>query len=895
MFRNRNLNRNRNLLWPAWHGAEEKDYDYDYDYDSEASHRDAKDKHAMSYRLQPIVCSLLLGLLAGTPPLLRADEPSIEISVNRDRIYLGESFILNVKVAGGDQRQAPEIPDLHRCRVRVLGSQDISNYSITIINGRMQRQGFSGRVYALELTPEEAGTFRAGTVTARAGGKVLTGIIPEVTVTGVTRQEIVSIGVTASRSAVLVDEPFDITLNVRIRCLSGNYASTEPLFPNAPPVLTVPYLDTPQIDGLKGPDIGALLQSALAQPNQPGLAINNQTVQDGFFSQRLAAFLLHKQPITTNGIAYLEYRLQISYTPAQEGAYTFGPVVFKGQVPVTVDDRGQASGTEVFAVGPAVTVRVIPPPEESRPESYVGAIGSNLMVQATLDAQTCNVGDPLTLTLILSGPVSMGNVVPPHLSLQTNLLERFEIYDDSVKTVKKDTGREYAYTIRPRQAGSMELPPIAVSYYDVNARAYRTAFTEPLPIKVRPSMEVTASQIIGTMTSPVSHATRTTPELDLAPAGLSLDPRGARPASLWGSTPLMLALLGTGPVIFAGMLTGAWAWRRRAAHRQSRRVRSARRHAERSLRQLSSAHIAPAPCHLLLCATLRTFLRDRLSVPAAALTPADMAALLRQHGATPERAEEFRLLMERHFNCGYGTPDAPPAAQEINAACGILTALDRELARPAASGTGPATGLVRLLPWLLAGWALQSPLSALALTLDESEFVWNEANTALASARGPRDTLAAAEQYQRLVDAGVRNAPLFFNQGTAFLLAGRYEDAIRILARAERYAGHRSDITRNLQIARARKAGLKTRVTLWERVLLFWHYRLPAELRFRLAAVGFSALWLALALRQARRKGAARWLMAVALLLLMLFGSSAVTTLVQEHSARRPVFTMTGP
>jgi hypothetical protein len=861
----------------------------------------------MSYRLQPIVYSLLLGLLTGLPAL-RADEPSIEVTVSRDRIYLGESFILRVKVAGADERQAPDTSALRRCRVKPLGSQGISNYSIVIINGRMQRQGFSGRVFDYELTPEEAGTLQAGPVTVRVGGRILSGSIPTVTVTGISRQDIVAISVTASRQAVLVDEPFDITLNVRLRRLPGNYAATEPIFPAAPPVLSVPFLDAREIDGLKGPDLAALLRAKLARPNQPGLAINNYTVQNdpfdfgGFFGgndpfgSRPAVFLLDQHSVVEKGVACVEYRLTLSYTPVQEGTYTFGPVVFKGQVPVSVDDRGQASGTEVFAVGPAVTVRVIPPPEENRPDSYVGAIGSNLAVQAALDAQTCNVGDPLTLTLTLTGPVSMGNVSPPRLSLQTNLLERFEVYDDSVKTIKREAGREYAYTLRPRQAGSMELPPIAVSYYDVSARAYRTAFTDPLPIKVRPAAEITAAQIIGNVTGPVPRAARTAPEFELVPAGLRLDPSGARPASLWGSTPLMLALLTTGPVVLAGVGLASWVWRRRAARRKYRRIRSACRRAERSLRLCAGARLAPAQRHAHLCAALREFVCDRLAVPAAALTPDDMTGLLRRHRATAEHAEQFRRLMERHFNCSYGTTDAPPLTEaEIEDACRLVATLDGELARPDASSSAPGANMARLLCWLLAGSALYGPLSASALTPDESDFVWNEATTALASAQGPRDYLAAAEQYQRLVDAGVRNASLFFNQGTAFLLAGRYDDAMGVLARAERYAGSQSDITRNLQVARARKAGLKTRVTLWERVLLFWHYRLPAETRCRLAAVGFCALWLSLAFRQARRRSAAQGLMAFALVLLILFGSSAVTTLVQENAARRPVFAKMAP
>ena len=165
----------------------------------------------------------------------------------------------------------------------------------------------------------------------------------------------------------------------------------------------------------------------------------------------------------------------------------------------------------------------------------------------------------------------------------------------------------------------------------------------------------------------------------------------------------------------------------------------------------------------------------------------------------------------------------------------------------------------------------------------------------MTSARTPADYVAAADEYQKLIDLGVRNAPLFYNQGTAFLQAGRYDDALRILARAECYGGAQPDVTRNLQIARARKAGLKTRVTLWDRVLLFWHYRLPADTRILVAAAGFSLWWLGLALRVLRRPTAARRIMTVAVLVLIAFGSSAVTTLLQEQSARRPVFANAKP
>lgn len=831
-----------------------------------------------------------------------AATPGLEVTANRNRLYLGESLVLNVKVTGADRTTEPDLSQVRRCRIKLLGSQDVSNYSIVIVNGRMQREGFSGRIYAYEVTPEEAGTFLIGPIMLKAGGLSVSADGPEVTVTGISRQDRVGISVEASRTAVLVDEPFDITLRVRIRRLAGRYADTEPLFPANPPVLTVPYLDAQEIQGLKGPDLAQILRSRLAGRNQPGLAINNYTVNnDPFdfanflgggdpFAKRAAVFVLDKKAVTENGQPFIEYSVVVSYSPVEEGTYTFGPVVFKGQVPVDVDDRGQASGMEIFAVGPAVTVRVVPPPESGRPDSYVGALGSNLTVQAALDAQTCNVGDPLTLTLTLDGDVQARNLFPPRLSLQTNLVERFEVYDDSVKTIKRERGRQYAYTLRPRQAGTTELPPVEVSYYDVAERGYRTVRTAPIPLKIRQAAEVTASQIIGNVTGPVARASATAAAADLTPAGMRQDPSGAVPATAWGSGPLVLGVLAAGPTVFV-CVAGLAAWRRhREQRRRVRRARSALRHALRDWQAAPAAGAAPQARHAHRCATLRRYVADRAGVAAVAMTPAEAAALLSRNGARPESVRAFEALMERHFNGAYGTAESwQDTPADTATACGLLEALDREL--PAAERLRPiASNLALWVPWLTMGSLLGAPLQAKAVTADEASFLWNEANTQLAAARAPRDYAAAAEAYQRMIDAGIRNAPLFYNQGTAFLLAGRHDDAIRVLARAERYAGIQADIARNLQIAKARKAGLKTRVMLWDRVLIFWHYRLPAPTRVLLGAIGFCALWVGMALRLLHWRTTARWVVAAGVLLLVLFGSSALTTLVQEQSARRPVF-----
>ncbi len=583
----------------------------------------------------------------------RADEPSLQVTVNRSQIYSGESLLMDVRV-GNAADATPELGAVTGCVLRALGSQDVSQYSMTYINGRMQQVGFSGRVYRYEVTPNQAGRFIPGPVRVTlADGRVLTESAPPVTVTGMDQQSWVSLKLTASRNDILVDGPFDVRLAVRIRRLPGALAALDPLYPDAAPQLNVPYMSGENIDGLKMPDLKACLNSRLlADPRQPGFAINNFTVQSGMplpfeiDGPRQARFHLDREWIAADGAEYAEYSLVMRYEPLKEGDYIFGPVIFKGPVPVAGPDAANPQRQDVLAVGAAVTVRVIPPPEENRPDSFFGAIGSNLTVTAALDAQTCNVGDPLQLTLTVGGGIQLHNLLIPQLELQSNLVERFEVYRDSVQTVKRDDARAYRYTIRPRAAGSYELPAIAVSYYDAHDRAYRTVTTAPLPIKVRRTTEVTAEQIVAS-TNPVIRPSEPPDMRPLSPTAMRLDPRGAESASLLGP-PWVAALAVAGPAVYGIVVLAGFVRFRRPDWNRARRRRRALRGAHRALRQSGAA--TPAA----YCAVLRAFLAERWNLPSASLTPAEARDALLRCGVSSAAAEGVARELQCHIEASFG-------------------------------------------------------------------------------------------------------------------------------------------------------------------------------------------------------------------------------------------------
>jgi hypothetical protein len=165
----------------------------------------------------------------------------------------------------------------------------------------------------------------------------------------------------------------------------------------------------------------------------------------------------------------------------------------------------------------------------------------------------------------------------------------------------------------------------------------------------------------------------------------------------------------------------------------------------------------------------------------------------------------------------------------------------------------------------------------------------------MSSAAAETDFLRAAETYRKLVDDGIRNGPLFYNLGTALVLAKRHEEAAASLLRAERYMGGAWEVQRNLRIALAGERRDEAAALPWQRVPLFWHYGLKLSTRLAVAAVAFSIFWLSLTLRVLGVTRVGRRMMALSLAALILFGSSAAATLHAEWSDRQTAPALTQP
>ncbi|MCC6319149.1 MAG: BatD family protein [Gemmatimonadaceae bacterium] len=131
------------------------------------------------------------------------------------------------------------------------------------------------------------------------------------------------------------------------------------------------------------------------------------------------------------------------------------------------------------------TLTVLEPPVADRPAGYLGAVG-RLAVRARVDTPYTRVGDPVLLTLTVSGIGNVGLFPRPALVLPWGHVvagtERVRV-DSSATLIAGD--KEFEWVLTPRVAGAQSIPGIRYPYFNPYTERYEVAITPPLGIVVR--------------------------------------------------------------------------------------------------------------------------------------------------------------------------------------------------------------------------------------------------------------------------------------------------------------------------------------------------------------------------------------------------------------------------
>ena len=605
------------------------------------------------------------------------------------------------------------------------------------------------------------------------------------------------------------------------------------------------------------------------------------------------------------GRRYRVVQFDTTLTPLRAGTLTLAPTADMA-VLSSGRRRGGGAGDPFFdqffggafaerrpfqAHADPVTLTVNPLPDAGKPPDFSGAVGQ---FDFTLEAKPTELsaGDPITVRMRISGSGNLGTVTAPAAPVD----DRFRSYEPvAAKSEEAQGVRVFEQVVIPKEAGIAELPAVSFSFFDPEARSYRTIRRGPTALTVRAAAalaepKVVAPQVAGAPERPAEKLGRDIVYIKDQPGDFQR--RGA--AFYTRGWFVAIQVL---PV--AGFLVLWSVIRRRerlAADPRLVRFRQAGREARRTLATLQRQPSGGAKFYDDLASAVRSYLAAKLDLPPGAVDAAQVAERLSRNGTSSEVREQVRSFFDLVERVRYAPSAAAAPERETALALArqIVDHLERERGLTSRFAAVVLLPAMLVIPMVLAGGTLateQAPARDGATAAD-SHTVFFQGNAAYKAGQYDR----AAQEYEQVLAGGVESGALYFNLGNAYFKSGRLGQAIVDYQRAQRLLPRDADIRANLHYAQELADDVPPPLPIWQRLVFPLADRATTGELATLASGLWFGLWVLLALRLVVQRAPAAfsrgaWAAGV---LLMLATGSLVLRIGDVELTRSAVVTAAG-
>ncbi|MGK5092156.1 BatD family protein [Deltaproteobacteria bacterium TL4] len=564
---------------------------------------------------------------------------SAHAAVEKTEVFMGEPFVFQVQVEGHDAPDTPDVSGIQDFIVEYQGGRQNSSSSVTIINGQISRNEKRGYIFSYQLTPKRVGSLKIPAITVHAGaGNVSTQGVP-IRASQPAETDDFKLRMQLSSTQAYVGQPIDLTFTWYIGKNVEDYQFSLPILSDsrfqvieANPVIDPQqqqrYLKIPapnlEIIAKQGQGTLANRQYSTVQfqisliPNQPGnLSLPEATV----------AFT-----------AVMGYQKSRRSGSAMDNF--FGDDFFFG-------NRQQSVQKKFVVPSNRLNLNVLPLPSQGQPPHFTGLVGSYRIVASAAPTEV-RVGDPITLTLQITGPNYLGNVKLPPLHTHPELSRRFKIPKDMAAGTLAGGVITFTQTLRANAPEVSEIPSLELPYFDTDTGQYAIAKTQAIPLQVNSARIITAKDAEG-----VAAAESTKVELQTWTAGIAYNyedlsvlknqPKGG---ALW-TEPLWLILLMIPPGLYFTLLGLLLFIRHRDSETENRQIRRAYGTLFKAIKEATSLTQKNAKeGYAVILGAVRQYLGTKLNLASAALTYPDVRDKLLHRGVDDETLERVKRLFD---------------------------------------------------------------------------------------------------------------------------------------------------------------------------------------------------------------------------------------------------------
>ena len=541
----------------------------------------------------------------------RLDAATFTASLDRDTIGLGESATLSLTFEGGSPKDVPtpNVPGL-----QIVNAGNSQNFSI--INNQMS----STVTVTYSITPRKTGEFVIPSLVADVGGQRLS------------------------------------SSPLKLKVLPPN--SPPPAAVNSGSEVAFMKLTLPEKEVYPGEVLAARLDIYLRDDVQNfGDFQFTGTPANGFTVGKIVQG--PKQRVQIGNRIYTDILISLALTAVKTGPVSVGPFTARAVVVVPSSNPQHDSffppwfnngeQRQVSLATETLNAESLPLPAEGMPANFNGAVGDYTMT-VTAGPTNVAVGDPITVRVQISGHGALDVLTLPDQPAWRD----FKAYPPTSKVETSDQlglqgTKTFEQIVTPQNTDVHELPAFSFSFFDPEAKTYRTLTQPPVQLAVHSGGTTPAPMIAATKSN-----SQNPPPQDILPIkdqfgalAQAGPPLLTRPAFLAAQSLPVLAWL------------AAFVWRKRTDSlannprlRRQRRVAALVQSGLNDLRRLAAENNSDE-FFATLFRLLQEQLGERLDCPSSSITEAVIDERLVLLGA-PEPAlaglrELFQLCNQARY------------------------------------------------------------------------------------------------------------------------------------------------------------------------------------------------------------------------------------------------------
>ena len=388
------------------------------------------------------------------PFLVAAAELNFSADADRTTVGLGEQFQLTVTVEGTNIGGAPrpQVPSMDD--FDVLGSTSSQSTNISFVNGRMTQQNSISFVYF--LSPKRVGNLTVPPFKLAFKGSTYETQPIAITVTKESQ--------VPPPSRQQQQSPF------------GFPGRPQPRSSSRGSVLLTASADRTSVYQGEQVTVTFVLYT---QAQVGDLGIKDMPGFTGCWVEKIFdAKELNWRNTTYNGQRYSAATLkQVALFPTQSGQVKVDKMTVSGQV--VFSGGFLFDSAEPFEVSSdPITINVKPLPEAGKPQDFGGGVG-DFRVTAALSGDSSVGGEPLTLTVKVSGTGNIGLVGEPKLATISGV----KVLSPETKQTTHTTDgrvageRAFNYPLIPTADGKFVIPDVAMGFFNPKTGSYYTQTT----------------------------------------------------------------------------------------------------------------------------------------------------------------------------------------------------------------------------------------------------------------------------------------------------------------------------------------------------------------------------------------------------------------------------------